>query len=64
MCSHLKQPSVLVCPAAMLCYVAGAADMLTHCSEVCFASFLSGGFTTMAGMNPLEKKLAKRTLVH
>ena len=28
---------------------------------LCFASFLSGGFTTMAVMNPLEKKLEKRT---
>ena len=28
-----------------------------------FASFLSGGFTTMAVMNPPEKKLAKRTSV-
>jgi hypothetical protein len=32
-------------------------------TEVLFASFLSGGFTTMAVMNPLEKKLAKRTFV-
>jgi hypothetical protein len=30
-------------------------------TEVRFASFLSGGFTTMAVMNPLEKKLEKRT---
>ena len=29
-----------------------------------FASFLSGGFTTMAVINPPEKKLAKRTSVH
>jgi hypothetical protein len=28
------------------------------------ASFLSGGFTTMAGMNAPERKLAKRTSVH
>jgi hypothetical protein len=28
-----------------------------------FASFLSSGFTTMAVMNPPEKKLEKRTSV-
>jgi dihydroorotase-like cyclic amidohydrolase len=28
-----------------------------------FASFLSGGFTTMAVMNTTEKKLEKRTSV-
>ena len=28
-----------------------------------FASFLSGGFTTMAVINPPESKLAKRTSV-
>ena len=40
---------------------------LCHCmkvlnieqTEVCFASFVSGGFTTMAVINPPEKKLAK-----
>jgi hypothetical protein len=31
---------------------------------VYFASFLSGGFTTMAVINPPERKLAKRTSVH
>ena len=31
-----------------------------QCTEVRFASFLSGGFTTMALMNPLDK----RTSVH
>ena len=35
-----------------------------HCTEVHFASFLSGGFTTMAVINPPERKLAKRTSVH
>ena len=30
-------------------------------SDVHFASFFSGGFTTMEEINPLEKKLAKRT---
>ena len=32
-------------------------------TEVRFANFLSGGFTTMAVMNPPEKKLKKRTSV-
>jgi hypothetical protein len=31
---------------------------------VCFASFLSGEYTTMVVINPPEKKLAKRTSVH
>ena len=33
-------------------------------TEVRFSSFLSGGFTTMAVINPPERKLAKRTCVH
>ena len=39
------------------------AKSATHCTEVRFASFLSGGFTTMAVINPPERKLAKRTSV-
>ena len=35
-----------------------------HCTEVCFVSFLSGGFTTLAVTNPPEMKLAKHTSVH
>ena len=35
-----------------------------HLTEVRFASFLSGGFTSMALMNPPEKKLEKRISVH
>ena len=34
-----------------------------ECTEVRFASFLSGGFTTVAVINPQEEKLAKRTSV-
>ena len=34
-----------------------------QCTEVRFASFFSGGFTTMAVMNPPEKNLEKRTSV-
>ena len=33
-------------------------------TEVCFASFLSGGFTPMAVINPQERKLAKCIFVH
>ena len=35
----------------------------SYTSKVRFASFLSGGFTTMAVINQLEKKMAKRTAV-
>ena len=35
-----------------------------QCTEVRFASFLSGGFTTMPVINPPERKRAKRTSVH
>ena len=38
--------------------------MVTQCTEVRFASFLSGGFTTMAVIIPPKRKLAKRTSVH
>jgi len=37
--------------------------LLNQYTEVRFASFLSGGFTTMAVINQPEKKLAKRTSV-
>ena len=35
--------------------------LLGQCTEVRFATFLSDAFTTMAVMNPPEKKLEKRT---
>ena len=38
--------------------------LFLHCTKVLFASFLSGGFTTMAVMKPPESKLAKCTSVH
>jgi hypothetical protein len=34
-----------------------------QCTEVRFASLLSSGFTAMAVINPLEKKMANRTSV-
>ena len=34
-----------------------------QCTEVCFASFLSGGFTTMSVVNLPDWKLANRTSV-
>ena len=39
-------------------------DQFTHCTEVRFARFLSGGFTTMAVINPPEREMAKLTSVH
>ena len=35
-----------------------------YCTEVRFASFLSGGFTTMAVINQPERKLAKGISVY
>ena len=35
-----------------------------HCTEVRFASFLSGGFNTAILVNPPKRKQAKRTSVH
>ena len=35
-----------------------------HCTELHFASFLSGIFTTIALKNPPERKLTKQTSVH
>ena len=37
--------------------------ILTQCTEVRFASLLSGGFTTMELINPPGKKLANHTSV-
>ena len=39
-------------------------EFLTQCTEVHFASLLSGRFSTMAVINPPEKKLATHTSVH
>ena len=36
---------------------------LHQCTEMRFASFLSGGFITAIVVNPPERKLAKRTSV-
>ena len=38
-------------------------NTLAHCTEVHFASFLSGGFITAIVVNSLERKLAKCTSV-
>ena len=40
------------------------ANMSLHCTEVRFASLLSGGFITAIVVNPSERKLAKHTSVH
>ena len=44
--------------------VISRAEISIHFTEVRFASFLSGRFTTTAVKNQLEKRLAKRTSVH
>ena len=41
----------------------GMIDKSSQCTEVRFASFLSGGFITATVVNPPERKLAKRTSV-
>ena len=38
-------------------------NLARQCTEVCFASFLSGGFITTIVVNPPERKLAERTSV-
>jgi hypothetical protein len=40
------------------------APHFSHCTEVRFASFVSGGFITVIVVNPPERKLVKRTSVH
>ena len=37
--------------------------LLQHCTEVRFASLLSGGFITAIAVNPPERRLAKGTSV-
>ena len=52
--------------AEIHCYLSALKNLLNNsikCTEVHFASFLSGGFTAMAVMNPLERLLAKHTSV-
>ena len=44
--------------------VEGRSRFSSHCTEVRFASLLSGGFTTMAVIKPPEKKLANCTSVN
>ena len=39
-------------------------EISLHCTEVRFASLLSGGFITAIVVNPPERKLAKRTFLH
>ena len=53
-------------PISMECYLAAHYMAIrvvefSNCTEVHFTSFLSGVFTTMAIINPPERKLAKRT---
>ena len=39
-------------------------SLSVHCTEVRFASFLSGGSITAILVNPPESKVVKRTSVH
>ena len=55
-----EQPSIL----NFRHFVAQLRRHLSQFTEVRFASFLSDGFKTMAVINPLERKLAKRISVH
>ena len=45
-------------------YESKSNSIFDQCTEVRFASFLSCDFTTMAVIDPPERKLAKRTSVH
>ena len=38
--------------------------ILHHCTGMRFASFLAGGFITAIAVNPMERKLDKRTSMH
>ena len=49
---------------AGLLYFEYIKQQISKVEEVRFARLLSGGFTTMAVINPPERKLAKRTSVH
>ena len=54
----------IVLDRTVMCSLLNYFFSFTHCTEVRFDSFLSGGFTTMAVINPPERKQAKRTSVH
>ena len=54
----------LVCGAIMVHVRKKQERRFLQCTVVRFASPLSGGFTTMAVINPPEKKLANCTSVH
>ena len=43
--------------------ITGSICRSTQCTEVRFASFLSGGFITAIVVNPPERKVTKRTSV-
>ena len=44
------------------CLLKSQCSVMTNCTEVRFACFLSGGFTNMAVINPPEKKMANAPL--
>ena len=53
-----------ICEANQIVPMEGTLSNVGHCTELCFARFLSSGFTTMAVIKPPEMKWAKRTSVH
>ena len=44
--------------------ILGIDQLLIHCTQVRFASFLSGGLITASALNTPERKLVKCTSVH
>ena len=56
----INYPSYLRRYARKICLISGRIQSIA--TEVRFANFLSGGFTTMAVMNPPEKKLENAPL--
>ena len=52
----------MVSKVETICFPSGV--LAYQCTEVRFASLLSGGFITAIVVNPPERKLAKRTSVH
>ena len=58
----IETSKILSCSALIRKIGSGAERLPVQCTEVRFACFLSVGFTTMAVINPRERKLAKHIL--
>jgi phosphotransferase system glucose/maltose/N-acetylglucosamine-specific IIC component len=57
-------PIPLADSAELAIFYSGIGHLLLQYTEMRFGGFFSGGFTTMAVINPPEKKLAKHICVH